>query len=380
MSYRPALRALGVAALALLLTVAAALPASATATPASVDLPSGMLGAMQRDLGLSAPQAKAQVARESAAATTETALRVALGDSFAGAWLDGAGTLVVGTTDPAQAGTIRAAGAQPTIRSTSAKNLGKVQAKLDRAARRAADTVAGWYVDEATGTVVVTTTNRADAQAFVATAAAATDPVQVRAVTQRPTTLANLVGGNAIYAAVGGRCSIGFSARSSSSTTYVITAGHCTDLGGTWNGYNQVPIGPVAASAFPGDDFGAIRVNSTATWTGTSQVAGTSSVLGSTAAVNGASTCRSGSTTGYRCGTVQGKNETVNYGGGDVVYGLTRTSACAEPGDSGGSFVSGRQAQGMVSGGSGDCTVGGTTYFQPVNEVLSRYGLTLIVG
>ena len=107
---------------------------------------------------------------------------------------------------------------------------------------------------------------------------------------------------------------------------------------------------------------------------------GTSSVLGSTVAAIGASTCRSGSTTGYRCGTIQSRNATVNYGGGDIVYGLTRTSACAERGDSGGSFVAGRQAQGMTSGGSGSCTTGGTTYFQPINEVLNVYGLTLVTG
>jgi streptogrisin C len=62
------------------------------------------------------------------------------------------------------------------------------------------------------------------------------------------------------------------------------------------------------------------------------------------------------------------------------VSGLTRTSACAQPGDSGGSFISGSQAQGVTSGGSGNCSVGGTTYHQPVNEILSTYGLTLTRG
>ena len=38
------------------------------------------------------------------------------------------------------------------------------------------------------------------------------------------------------------------------------------------------------------------------------------------------------------------------------------------------------QAQGVTSGGSGNCTVGGTTYFQPVNEILSAYGLSLVTG
>ncbi|MFC7643765.1 trypsin-like serine protease [Streptosporangium lutulentum] len=60
--------------------------------------------------------------------------------------------------------------------------------------------------------------------------------------------------------------------------------------------------------------------------------------------------------------------------------GLIRTSVCAEPGDSGGSLVSGSQAQGVTSGGSGNCTSGGTTYFQPINEILQAYGLTLVTG
>jgi streptogrisin C len=76
---------------------------------------------------------------------------------------------------------------------------------------------------------------------------------------------------------------------------------------------------------------------------------------------------------------VQAKNQTVNYQQGSV-SGLTQTNACAEPGDSGGSWVSGTQAQGVTSGGSGNCTSGGTTYFQPVNEILSVYGVSLITG
>jgi streptogrisin C len=103
---------------------------------------------------------------------------------------------------------------------------------------------------------------------------------------------------------------------------------------------------------------------------------GTVTVAGSTEAAVGASICRSGSTTGWHCGTIQAKNQTVNYAEG-TVSGLTRTNVCAEPGDSGGSWLSGQQAQGVTSGGSGNCTSGGVTYFQPVNEILSAYSLTL---
>jgi streptogrisin D len=66
----------------------------------------------------------------------------------------------------------------------------------------------------------------------------------------------------------------------------------------------------------------------------------------------------------------------VNYAEGSV-SGLIRTNVCAEPGDSGGSLFSGSAAIGLTSGGNGNCTIGGTTYFQPVTEALSVYGVSI---
>jgi streptogrisin C len=91
----------------------------------------------------------------------------------------------------------------------------------------------------------------------------------------------------------------------------------------------------------------------------------------------GAAVCRSGSTSGTHCGTILAKNQTVVYPEG-AVTGLTRTNACAEAGDSGGPWLAGDQAQGVTSGGSGDCTTGGETFFQPVNEILAINNLTLL--
>ena len=85
---------------------------------------------------------------------------------------------------------------------------------------------------------------------------------------------------------------------------------------------------------------------------------------------------RSGSTTGVRSGWVTALNATVNYAEGSV-SGLIRTTVCAEPGDSGGSLFAGTTALGLTSGGSGNCSSGGTTYFQPVTEALSRYGVSV---
>lgn len=50
---------------------------------------------------------------------------------------------------------------------------------------------------------------------------------------------------------------------------------------------------------------------------------------------------------------------------------------CAEPGDSGGPLYDGTKALGLTSGGSGDCSSGGTTFFQPVTEAASVYGVTV---
>ncbi len=86
---------------------------------------------------------------------------------------------------------------------------------------------------------------------------------------------------------------------------------------------------------------------------------------------------RSGSTTGVHSGRVTGLNTTVNYSDGTSVSQAIRTTVCAEGGDSGGSLYSGTVAYGLTSGGSGNCTSGGITYFQPVPEALSAYGVSI---
>jgi streptogrisin C len=170
----------------------------------------------------------------------------------------------------------------------------------------------------------------------------------------------------------------------------VLTAGHCTRVGANWSGVGGT-LGTTAGTSYPGNDYAIIRVTS-ASAASTALVDQYSSgsdvsILGFLPSLIGTRVCRSGSTTGWRCGTVQALNQSVNYADGNVVSGLTRTNACAEPGDSGGAFVSQPalgiskvQAQGMTSGGSGNCTSGGTTFFQPVAEALLVYGVTLYLG
>ncbi|GAB3933902.1 hypothetical protein GCM10027614_05900 [Micromonospora vulcania] len=198
---------------------------------------------------------------------------------------------------------------------------------------------------------------------------------------REPGTLRTLIAaGQAIYGG-GSRCSLGANARSGS-TYYVITAGHCTNVATTWytDSTQATVLGTRAGTSYPTNDFGVIRY--------TGRIAHPSAVYtypgmvpinGPGTAYIGQAVCRSGSTTGVRCGVVTGLNQTVNYASGDVIYGLIRTNICAEPGDSGGPLYVAATGTilGILSGGSGNCTSGGTTYYQPIAEVLAVYGLTI---
>ena len=108
---------------------------------------------------------------------------------------------------------------------------------------------------------------------------------------------------------------------------------------------------------------------------------GDATVRGSTSGGVGTAICRSGRTSGWQCGTIEALNQTVNYSTGETILNLTRTTACSEGGDSGGSFITGPgQAQGVLSGGSGSCKGAhrnSRSFFQPLGPILTAYGLTL---
>ncbi|WP_435210567.1 S1 family peptidase [Streptomyces sp. bgisy034] len=184
-----------------------------------------------------------------------------------------------------------------------------------------------------------------------------------------------LSGGDGIHAG-GRRCTAGVNVHSGS-TYYFVTAGHCTEGLPTWytGAAMDTAVGPTTGSSFPGNDFGVVRyANPAVPHPGT---VGTVDVTGTASAYVGQRVCTRGATTGVRCGVVTALNATVNYGGGDIVTGLIQTNICAEPGDSGGPLYAGDKVIGILSGGSGNCTTGGTTYYQPIQEALSAYGVSV---
>ncbi|TCO44854.1 streptogrisin B [Kribbella antiqua] len=223
-----------------------------------------------------------------------------------------------------------------------------------------------WYTDAASGKVVVTADSTVSASQLSALKG---DKVQVNRTNGVFKPLVSA--GDAIY---GGqyRCSLGFNVVKGG-VYYFLTAGHCGKVASTWytNANHSTLIGPTAGYSFPGNDYALVQYSNTSlSHPGGFSVAN---------AYVGERVTRKGSTTGVHSGTVTALNVTVRYSGsgGGRVSGLIQTNVCAEPGDSGGPLYDGTRALGLTSGGSGNCSTGGTTFFQPVNEAASVYGVTI---
>lgn len=371
-----ALIRLVLAALAALLLAVAAAPAASAAEPASE-----AATALSESLGIPPAEAAQRLAAQEQMSASSARLTAELGDSAAGTWIDPAtGVLKVAVLDATAAEQVRAQGAEPVQVAHSLGRLEQAQAALDAVGGAAG---MSWAVDVPTNSLVVSVPEGVRSPAadrLIAAAKSLGVPVRVEAVAAAPG-LQDFNGGEAILRSGGGRCSAGFNTVSGSGRQYVVTAGHCTEGFPSWSGDGQ-NIGPSAASSFPNNDYGAIRISNPGALAPTGGVLSNGSYVDISSAgrvpVN-STVCKTGSTTGTTCGQVLRYNATVNYGGGDVVYQLTETNVCTQPGDSGGPLFAGNQGQGVVSGGSiAGCSASGfRSYFQPLDEILSSYGLRL---
>ena len=304
------------------------------------------------------------------AAPGEVATNLAhqLGSQTAGSYLKN-GELVVTVTGAQAAQAVRAAGAVPQTVARSGADLKKVMKALERDA-----TVPGtaWAVDPAANQVLLTMDSTVKGaklkkvRAAVAEQGAAVRTERVAGKFQKFTR-----GGEAIYTG-GARCSLGFNVRSGS-TYYFVTAGHCTNIGSTWSN-GSTTLGTRAGTSFPGNDYGIVRYTTSSV--SISGSVGSQDISNAGTPAVGSTVYRRGSTTGVHSGRVTALNSTVNYSEG-TVSGLIRTTVCAEGGDSGGSLYAGTRAFGLTSGGSGNCSSGGVTFFQPVVEALNRYGVSV---
>ncbi|MDX3231548.1 S1 family peptidase [Streptomyces sp. ME19-01-6] len=305
------------------------------------------------------------------AGQTAATLIAGLKGGAAGAYYDAeAKKLVVNVLDQAAADQVRAAGAEARVVKYSLAQLGAARAVLKDKA-----TIPGtsWSVDPRTDKVVVTadrTVEGARLDRLNEVADGLGDKVEVRRSAGTFRTF--IAGGDPIWGQ-GGRCSLGFNVVKGGEP-YFLTAGHCTEAISSWSdSQGGAEIGKNAGSSFPDNDYGLVKyTGDTAHPSEVNLYGGTQAITKAGEATVGQTVQRSGSTTQVHDGKVTALDATVNYQEG-TVEGLIQTTVCAEPGDSGGSLFADDTALGLTSGGSGDCSSGGETFFQPVPEALQAF-------
>jgi streptogrisin D len=328
-------------------------------------------------LSIAALAAGVAAAPAAQAAPDVSTLVTRLGTSASGSYVDDSGQLVVTVTDKASAATVTAAGARARIVKHSTATLDAGTAVLDRAAKIPGTS---WGTDPVTNQVVVsadTTVTGAALARLKSVVAGLGDTARLEQVAGSFRT--TIAGGDAILGG-GVRCSLGFNVkRPGTSTAYLLTAGHCGNLTSTWSTSGGQVIASRTGTSFPGNDYALFQYTSAISRPGEVNLYnGTHrSIDGAGNAVVGQTVGRSGSTTGFHRGKVTGLNVTVNYADGTTVTGMIATTVCVEGGDSGGSLFAGNTALGLTSGGSGDCTSGGRSFYQPVTEALNAYGVTV---
>lgn len=299
----------------------------------------------------------------------------------AGTWIGDDGKPVVAVTDEDTAETVRAAGVTAKVVGHSMNEL-RTATKTLRSAPKVPGTA--WVLDYRTNQVVVqgdSTVSSSDWSRMTQTAADIGSFVRMERTEGTFTTRLN---GALPILSTAGRCSAGFNVTNGTSD-FILTAGHCGPDGSTWFADNQgkQEVGTTINSTFPVSDFSLVEYADGKAGAGADIVAvGNGNgvrITGTGDAAVGQRVFRSGSTSGLREGEITGLDATVNYPEG-TVSGLIETTVCAEPGDSGGPMFSEGIALGITSGGSGDCTTGGTTFFQPVTRALAQLNVQLIVA
>jgi len=326
--------------------------------------------AMTAETKLSTADAMRRLATQQTRVALGERLVKEVGASSAGFWLDQSNdTVVVNVVDERAAAAVRKAGATAKLVEHNTAKLESVRDRL--AATLPVDASVG--IDVAANQVVVQIGPKATGAKLTglqSSAAALGSLVRVTKVDESFTTL--IEGGYPIVGASGGRCSLGFNTTGGTA----VTAGHCTQGIPQWwegccgSGY----FGPSVAVNFPGDDFGLIRNDGGLAQNGWVYLYNGQfqDIVSAADPYYGLYVCKSGSTSGLTCGYVYATGVTICYAQG-CVGGLAQSNTYAAPGDSGGSWFNGGYAIGLTSGGGG-----GWTYFQPVVEALSRYGVWVI--
>ncbi|EFH30828.1 protease [Streptomyces pristinaespiralis ATCC 25486] len=334
----------------------------------------------------SGPEADPRTLSAAAAQDLVSELGPQLGDAYAGAYYDAQKQQVVVNVVGDSNSVIVQVNEAGAVARPVENSMGQLKAAADTLAEKAAVPGTAWAVDPRTNQLLVTADRTVAGddwnrlESTVKSLGSGMARIQKSAGVFKPF----LEGGDAIFGG-GSRCSLGFNVTTGDGQPGFLTAGHCGVADDQWSeDPNGAPIGTVQAATFPGEgDFALVTYDDPATVApGTVDLGNgqTLDIVGADDAAVGQEVFRMGSTTGLNSGQVTGLNATVNYPEGTVT-GLIQTNVCAEPGDSGGAlFTRDGAAIGLTSGGSGDCTSGGETFFQPVTTALAAVGAEITTG
>ncbi|MGL4306675.1 MAG: S1 family peptidase [Mycobacteriaceae bacterium] len=154
------------------------------------------------------------------------------------------------------------------------------------------------------------------------------------------------------------RCSLGFHAIDSGGNPVNISAGHCNPDGESagatvsfLSGHrvgNQ--FGTFIKSSVSGNDYSIISLNeSSASLFATNEIRDSNSFIDGTAEpIVGALVCKSAATTGFTCGRITAINQNLLIANNRSLNDVFATDMCALYGDSGGAVISGTKAVGIV--------------------------------
>jgi streptogrisin C len=363
--------------------------------------------ALMRDFGISATEAEARLAREPAIEALDDHLATSFGDRYGGVWVDhtDGGLVKVATTQrgitdgvAAQFGLpdalvreVAVARTFAQLEATAEDIAGQAEAIADPASRPTAE------VDVQANRVRVTVPNPFDPQVdqFLAgvrgvygvSVGVVFDAAEVQTLActrfQCPPPIRG--GIEIINFKANAICSAGFNVRNTDGTKFVLTAGHCR--AGTWrHGRRTVrKIGAVTRRQFAGRlDSELIKIDNPDFWDPGNLIFHTRAQpafpITSVArrVTVGTYLCRSGRTTGTRCGRVIRTG--YNW---QNLRGLALVQACSDHGDSGGSVYSARRhrAYGVLSIGTG-CTHGRRDFFgfEPIRFTLATFDVSVVTG
>ncbi|MFD4676030.1 fibronectin type III domain-containing protein [Lentzea sp. NPDC058450] len=318
---------------------------------------------------------------------------------LAGHWFDAAsGKLTVAVPSEQAAERARLEGVKAVVVQRSAADLDRLLGEVRTQIGDGVPGVFSWGIDVRDNQVDITvnTTRKTEATERFLTKVRGLAGVQiVETRSQQRQQAGTVQPGSPWWPGSESNCSIGFPATDSSGGKHFLTAGHCTNdanqaaygQSGQQNRLGTSNVGGTRSVNGREGDMGVVAVTE-ANWTLSPSVntwgQPAVTVTGSAEAMVGDQVCHSGNTSKWQCGEVKYTNKTVDYGGGLIIEGLTWTTACSLGGDSGGAWLLGDKAVGLHDGGPSKCvqnpTDGDMSLFQPVNEALRKWNLTLVTG